>query len=261
MIDEWSDPAASELGSSLLGCRRVLVVTAVEAELQAVLNGLGDEPVHDHGGVSRRVAGVTFVRGGVGVAAAAAATARCLTAAGLSGRPFDAVVSAGIGGGFAGRVPVGAVALADRSIAADLGADSPDGFCTLDELGFGTSAQPVSARLLARLRDALPAAVAGPILTVSTVTGTAATARRLTARYPGAVAEAMEGFGVATAAAFEGVPFVEVRAISNLVGPRDRAAWRIDAALSALYDAFAALARWSTGPGPVLPASPVSLQP
>jgi futalosine hydrolase len=50
------------------------------------------------------------------------------------------------------------------------------------------------------------------------------------------VAEAMEGFGVATAAAGAGVPFAELRAISNLVGPRDRAAWRLE-------DAFAALRR------------------
>ena len=44
----------------------------------------------------------------------------------------------------------------------------------------------------------------------------------------------MEGAGVAAAAARHGVPFAEVRAISNLVGPRDRAAWRIPEALAAL---------------------------
>src|SRR2546423_804787 len=49
-----------------------------------------------------------------------------------------------------------------------------------------------------------------------------------------AAAEAMEGFGVATAAAMAELPFVEIRAISNAVGPRDREAWRIDAALEAL---------------------------
>ena len=44
----------------------------------------------------------------------------------------------------------------------------------------------------------------------------------------------MEGFGVATACALAGVPFAEVRAISNAVGPRDRGAWRIGEALAAL---------------------------
>jgi futalosine hydrolase len=78
----------------------------------------------------------------------------------------------------------------------------------------------------------------GTVLTVSTVTGTAATAAALRARYPDAVAEAMEGYGVATAAALLGVPFAEVRAISNPVGPRDRPSWRIPKALAALATAL-----------------------
>jgi futalosine hydrolase len=51
----------------------------------------------------------------------------------------------------------------------------------------------------------------------------------------------MEGFGVAEAAAAHGVPVLEIRAVSNPVGPRDRAAWRIPDALRALRAAFAAL--------------------
>ncbi|MEU5774924.1 futalosine hydrolase, partial [Streptomyces venezuelae] len=57
-------------------------------------------------------------------------------------------------------------------------------------------------------------------------------------RHPRALAEAMEGFGVAEAAVLHGLPVMEIRAISNPVGPRDRAAWRIGDALSALSDAF-----------------------
>ena len=45
---------------------------------------------------------------------------------------------------------------------------------------------------------------------------------------------------VARAAAEAGVPVVELRAVSNAVGPRDRAAWRIPDALAALSAAFAA---------------------
>ncbi|MDG4862637.1 futalosine hydrolase, partial [Streptomyces sp. T-3] len=60
-------------------------------------------------------------------------------------------------------------------------------------------------------------------------------------RHPGALAEAMEGFGVAEAAAVHGLPVLEIRAISNPVGPRDRAAWRIGDALAALTEAFGKL--------------------
>jgi futalosine hydrolase len=46
---------------------------------------------------------------------------------------------------------------------------------------------------------------------------------------------------VAEAAARLGVPALELRTVSNAVGPRDRAAWRIGEALGALERAFAAL--------------------
>jgi futalosine hydrolase len=72
---------------------------------------------------------------------------------------------------------------------------------------------------------------------MNTVTGTAARIARLVDRYPAAVAESMEGFGVACAAEQASLPFAELRTISNLVGPRDRDAWRIKDALDALTKA------------------------
>jgi futalosine hydrolase len=204
--------------------RRLLVVTAVEAERAAVLAGLStlDSPVD-----------VSAV--GVGPAAAAAGTARLLAHAEAAGNPYEAVVSAGIAGGFVGRVELGGLVLADRSIAADLGAESPDGFLTLDRLGYGPTQLTADPDLLAALRHK---AIVGPVLTVSTVTGTASGLEALLARYPDAVAESMEGFGVATAAAQAGIGFAEVRAISNFVGPRDRAGWRVAEALVTLRDGF-----------------------
>jgi futalosine hydrolase len=210
----------------------LLVATAVAAEADAVRAALPP-------GAAVEVAVV-----GVGPAAAAAGTARRLALAEAAGRPYAGVVSAGIGGGFTGRVAVGGVALADRSVAADLGADSPDGFLPIDDLGFGTATVAADPALLAALRAAVPDAAVGPVLTLATVTGTAAAAAALTARHPDAVAEAMEGFGVATAAAQAGLGFAELRTISNAVGPRDRAAWRIGPAMAGLTAAFAAL-RWA----------------
>ncbi len=95
--------------------------------------------------------------------------------------------------------------------------------------------------LLAALRAALPGAVVGDILTVSTVTGSTASATGLITRFPAAVAETMEGYGVACAAAGATVPFAELRTVSNPVGPRDRAAWRIGDALAALTAAATAI--------------------
>jgi futalosine hydrolase len=157
------------------------------------------------------------------------------------------VVSAGICGGFPDRAALGAIVLGTRSIAADLGAESPDGFIPVDDLGMspeqlgGGSTITADPILLGQLSAALPDATTGAVLTLSTVTGTAESAERLAARHPDAVAEAMEGYGVAVAAAQAGLPFAELRAVSNPIGPRDRGAWRIRAAFDALTAAAVAL--------------------
>ncbi|GHH30761.1 Futalosine hydrolase [Streptomyces lanatus] len=203
---------------------RVLVATAVPAERDAVA-----EAVHG-------LPGVEVIAAGVGPARAAATTATA-----LAGAPYGLVISTGIAGGFAPHAPVGSLVVADEITAADLGAETPDGFLPVTELGFGTvSHRPPEAlvREVATATGARP----GAVLTVSTVTGTAVRAAWLRERHPTALAEAMEGFGVAEAAAAHGVPVLEIRAVSNPVGPRDRAAWRIGDALAALTDAFGKLA-------------------
>ncbi|MFB9276038.1 futalosine hydrolase [Cohnella cellulosilytica] len=202
---------------------KILIMTAVEAEKEAVLRGLRGNPLCE------------VQAAGVGPAAAAASTALAL--AGKAG-DYGLVVSAGIAGGFAGAAPVGSIVVASEAVAADLGAETPEGFAGVDKLGFGTNRLKADARIASRLLEALgdagiPASL-GPVLTLSTVTGSAATADALAARVPGAAAEAMEGYGVAEAASRFGIPFIEIRAISNAVGPRDRAAWRIGDALAAL---------------------------
>ncbi len=218
---------------------RVLIITAVEAEAAAVRRGLGI--TDDRPDALERGDRIVVQAGGVG-SASAAASAAWLLGIPFNDDPFDLVVSTGIAGGFADRAESGATVLASRSVAADLGADSPEGFLSLERLGFGSSTVDADAAVLASLRASLPAAVVGDVLTVSTVTGSAERAADLLTRHPRAVAEAMEGFGVATAAVRAGAAFAELRTISNPVGPRDRQAWRVRDALAALEVSAASLA-------------------
>ncbi|MEU2230050.1 futalosine hydrolase [Streptomyces vietnamensis] len=262
---------------------RILIVTAVAAEADSVSAGLGlgaPEPLPLPGGLvlRRHENRVDVLVGGVGPAAVAAATGTALAYEALAGSGYGLVVSAGIAGGFQPTAPVGSVVVSSAIVAADLGAETPDGYLTVEELGFGRSAHLVPEELTGRITaalasatrstegpdaggpphasgpaatdpphasgpDAVPAAgvppyTLAPVLTVSTVTGTARRAAELVERHPTAAAEAMEGFGVAEAAAAYGVPVVEIRAVSNAVGPRDRAAWRIGEALGALRHTF-----------------------
>lgn len=239
---------------------RVLVVTAVSAERDAVAAAAGpcDEAALPGGYALRRAAGspvaLDVLAAGVGPAAAAAGTATALTAATLAGAPYGLVVSAGIGGGFA-PVPLGSVVVADAIVAADLGAETPDGFAPVTELGFGTVAHRPDPALVQAVAAAAGAAP-GTVVTVSTVTGSAARAAELAQRHPGVLAEAMEGFGVAEAAAAHEVPVLEIRTVSNAVGPRDRGAWRIGAALTALTGAFRTLPGALTAAAPSLRRTP-----
>ncbi|WP_419875761.1 futalosine hydrolase [Candidatus Pristimantibacillus sp. PTI5] len=212
------------------GSKRVLIVTAVDAERDAVLRGLQGIP------------DVDVIAAGVGAAAAAARTAAMLAPSAIA---YRLVISAGIGGGFAGQAEIGSLVVSNLIVAADLGAETPEGFLSLDELGFGSARIPASAVWSNLLFDAIHSAglpvCSGPILTVTTATGTAATTAALAERVSGAAAEGMEGHGVAVAAAGFGIPVTEIRAISNAVGPRDRAAWRIGEALVSLEAASKAI--------------------
>ena len=181
---------------------------------------------------------VDFLVGGVGVAAAAAATATALATAHV---PYSLVVSAGIAGGFA-PLAVGDAVVADAVVLADLGAEDGARFLPSSALGLGPERFALDAALTAELARRAGAHV-GAVLSVSTVTGTQATADARRRRSPDAAAEAMEGAGVLAAARIHGVVFAEVRTISNLVGPRDRDAWRIGPALDALATAVAAMTR------------------
>lgn len=169
---------------------------------------------------------------GIGDVNAALAT----QAAVVAERP-DLILSVGIGGAYSSSgLKPGDVALASEMVYAQLGAMDGEQFLNLEAMGF-----PVLPGNYGRFPAwtgsnlGLPT---GPFLTVSTVTGSAQMAAELERRHPGALIEGMEGAGVAHAAALAGLPAGELRGVSNLVGPRDRASWQIRPALGAMRGAL-----------------------
>jgi futalosine hydrolase len=174
---------------------------------------------------------VALVRTGVGpVNAAHALTLH------LARERFTAVLACGVGGAYPGAgLDVLDVLCAETETYADLGARTPGGFLDMEALGF-----PVVDRdppLFNRLPLSLfPVPRRAPFVTCTTCTGTDAAAREIAARTGGAV-ESMEGAAIVHVCLRLGVPVGEVRAISNLVGDRDRASWRLAEAAAAAQEA------------------------
>ncbi len=194
---------------------RILWVTAVPREAES-LRGVDGE----------------IVVGGIGRTNAAAAVTEALLRRG----PFDLVVSAGVAGALPGSgLRLGDLVVADGCVYAEEGVIQPDGFRTMDAVGFplgpfAGNRVPTSDRVATLAPEG---ARRGAIATVATCSGTDAAAAEVVRR-TGAVAEAMEGAAVVHAALRLSVPGGEIRAISNDTGDRPRQRWDLDAAFAAL---------------------------
>jgi len=185
----------------------ILLVCAVSAELE----WLGPR------------AGVETLVTGVGPVDAAARVGRA-----LSERSYEVVISVGIAGAMTGVAKVGdGVVVGEELMEINLETGErlalPPGNVIVDRV-------PADHQLT----DAV-IALGFPLvrgITVARVTSTDATAQRLRER--GAEIESMEGFAVLRAAQLAGVPALELRGISNIVGDRSTSQWDFDAGMKGL---------------------------
>ncbi len=162
--------------------------------------------------------GVHVIAVGVGPVEAAHGTARALAA-----RRYRAVINAGIAGGFRDRCTVGDVVVVAREEYAELGLEDGSAFPLPDGLALARTAE-AHASLLQPFLDGLIPVIVGRGVTSATVTATDARAALLARRYRADV-ESMEGFAVLRAADRVGVPAIEIRGVSNLVGDRASNEW------------------------------------
>jgi futalosine hydrolase len=134
-------------------------------------------------------------------------------------------------------LPVGGVAIAEAEYDLDVGVASTGGWRGMESLGFelvpgagATNRVPTDPGLTRWLAgDRIPVV---PFGTSDAVSGDLATAAERHARFDLAV-ESMEGAAAAQTALAFGLPFAEVRGISNVAGQRDKGSWEIRAALRA----------------------------
>jgi futalosine hydrolase len=161
----------------------------------------------------------------------------------------NAVIVFGVGGAYrSSGATVGDVALAAEEIAGDEGVLTSEGFKDTEYMGITLVRSdyakrynrfPVPARHLRNAQQSLSITKTrtqihtGTFVTVSTCTGTSLRAKELESRYHG-VCENMEGAAVAQVAELHGLPWLEVRGISNIVEDRDLKKWDILTAAEAV---------------------------
>ncbi len=192
----------------------------------------------DQGGIGPELADVALC--GFGPVAAAARTGELLAV-----RRPSRVLLIGIAGAYdLDTHPVGSAIEFGRCAIDGVGVGQGESFVPPPALGFpqwpghpGTGG-PEEAAPPHALADVVPLSPPEGVHTELLLTTCAASdapelAAQRRERYPEAVAEDMEGFGVALACAFAGVPLRIVRGVSNEVGDRRPEHWRIPAALAA----------------------------
>ncbi|WP_319470588.1 futalosine hydrolase [uncultured Pseudodesulfovibrio sp.] len=220
----------------------ILIVTATPMEMKAAF-GFAGAPSVSQGefaefeigghGVLLTVAGVGLVNTGIAMGRA------------LGRSDVDGVVNLGIAGAYdVEEFPMTSTCYAWQETWPEYGLLEEDGSVDHKATGFPlghVNDKPVWHRMkLNPVNDAEAMGLTLPetflrasSMSVSGVTGGATRAGWLKIAY-NADLENMEGFAAAYAAMQAGLPFLEVRTVSNLVGSRDSEDWDIKGALKAL---------------------------
>jgi futalosine hydrolase len=149
----------------------------------------------------------------------------------------DFAINAGVGGAIDLKMQLGDVVFVDTERLADLGVEDADGqFLDLFDLGLSGADDPpfVAGQLLNPTSDMVNYLPKAKGVTVNKVHGSVGSIAALRKKYPDAQVESMEGAAFFYACLNAGVAFAEIRAISNYVAPRNRDAWDLPGAISAL---------------------------
>lgn len=200
---------------------KILLVAATRAEIGGLATHF-QLPEHDF----IRTKDFDVLITGVGMTATAYALGKHLSA------NYKLVLNLGIAGAFNPRIPLTTVVNVTADEFAELGAEDGEQFIPIDQLGFG------QARYIARnnlLHHDVEALLQVRGITVNRVHGNKSGIESIIARCNPDV-ESMEGAAILYCCTVQGLPCLQIRAISNYVEPRNKANWQIGPAIKNLND-------------------------
>jgi len=192
-----------------------LIVSATEFEVQPAMQALP---------------GVEFLITGPGMVNTAYKLGKRLAT-----NKYDRIINAGVCGCFDRSYALGTVFNISVETFADFGADDNGSFIDIFGLGLvDKNEAPFTDGLIINFSSVLaPNLPEAPGITVNTVTGSQPQIDKLVAKYK-PVTESMEGAAFAYVCAIEKQPYVQIRAASNYVEPRNRANWQMPLAIQNL---------------------------
>ncbi|MCL2328339.1 MAG: futalosine hydrolase [Bacteroidetes bacterium] len=149
----------------------------------------------------------------------------------------DIIINAGIAGSFSENYEIGQVLSVNRDCFADVGVQNETDFQSIFDMNLANPQQApfVSSWLpieCAQLSHSLPQVSA---ITVNSITATGTQRNVWLKKYNPAI-ETMEGAAVHYVALQQNIPCLHLRAISNMVGERNKSKWNIPFALGNLYE-------------------------
>jgi futalosine hydrolase len=175
-----------------------------------------------------------------------AATSYALTRQ-LLWRSPEMVIQAGIGGSFKKDYPPESVVFIREEVFADLGVFEHDGFTDVFDLGLSAdNDHPFSNRFLVNSQLDPWIKYGLPFVRGATINCISSTHKQIEAiknKYD-PVIESMEGAALHYACLMEHIPFIQLRAVSNFVGERDKNKWNMIEAITVLNEKLRRILAW-----------------
>lgn len=149
------------------------------------------------------------------------------------------MIQAGIAGCFDKTIPLTEVFTVRTEMLADLGVQEKDGWYDVFDMGFSRpSALPFSQKELRNPHKPLLKSLKLPQargITVNTISSGKKQVQQRFAKY-NPLLESMEGAAMHYVALQEGIPFIQLRSVSNYAGERNKQNWKIPAAIDTLNE-------------------------
>jgi futalosine hydrolase len=175
-----------------------------------------------------------------------AATSYALTRQ-LLWRSPEMVIQAGIGGSFSEQYPPETVAFVSEEVFADLGVFQDGNFDDIFDLGLtAVNDHPFTNRMLVNTKLDSWVKYGLPFVRGATINCISTTDKQIAAiknKYE-PVIESMEGAALHYACLMEHIPFIQLRAVSNYVGERDKSKWKMIEAITVLNEKLRRILGW-----------------